>query len=174
MPEWTVIRKGRLVPIPQEDDATCWRAAYQMMFDWKGKQRDVIDTTIRGGVANAELCYKLGLDKSDWERVGKLLGMKTAKATKPFTASQLAGYMANGPVLIHGKFAQGIHSIVVTGVSVATGFFESGDEEMTSYINPYWTGTKEVRERTSAFNKYVKDGVERQDGQTGVIQYWAK
>ena len=174
MPEWTVVKKGRLVPIPQEDDATCWRAAYQMMFDWKGKSKDVIDTMVKGSVANADLCYKLGLDKSDWEKVGNLLGMKTAKAAKPFTAAQLAGFLANSPVLIHGKFGMGIHSIVITGVSVATGFFESEDEEMTSYINPYWTGTKEVKERSSKFNEYVKLGVERQNGQAGVIQYWGK
>ena len=46
------------------------------------------------------------------------------------------GYLDSGPLLVHGKFPLGMHSIVVIGTD--------DDEEQVGYINPYWEGTKDV------------------------------
>lgn len=72
-------------------------------------------------------------------------------------------------MLVHGKFALGMHSIVVIGVMVADYPWEGA---MVTYINPYWTGTKSVQARTSSFKDYLKIGVEANDGKPAVIQYW--
>jgi hypothetical protein len=165
-----VIKNKKLKPIPQEDDATCWLAAYQMMFDWKGKSKDSIQFLLPSAVSDAKACYKKGLDKSDWGMVARVFGLTSQKGTKPFSASDLAGYIKHGPVLVHGKFPLGMHSIVVTGVSVAD---SAGEDDQVTYINPYWTGTKEVFARTSSFKLYVKIGVENNNGVSGVIQYWS-
>lgn len=171
MAETFATKTGRLTPIPQEDDATCWKAAYQMMLQWKGKPLDLIDTAVKSVVTKWNECYKLGLDKSDWDRVGKALGMTTIAGSKPFTAKALADYISHGPVLLHGKFGLGIHSIVITEVTVA-GLLDSSDIETAGYINPHWVGEKKVRPRVSSFKDYVKLGVENQVGIAGVLQHW--
>ncbi len=68
------------------------------------------------------------------------------------------------------KFGQGIHSIVITEVTVA-GLFDSSDIETAGYINPTGLG-KKVRPRVSSFRDYVKLGVENQVGIAGVLQHW--
>lgn len=170
MPTSYVIKNKKLNPIPQDDDATCWLAAYQMMFDWKGKPKDSIGTLLKGAVSDVDLCYKKGLDKSDWDKSAKAFGLASVKGSSPFSAKELAGFISHGPVLVHGKFPLGYHSIVVTGVSVADYPWE--DDQVT-YINPYWTGVKSVKERTSSFKLYLKIGVENNNGVAGVIQYWS-
>lgn len=167
------IRWKKMQPIPQEDSATCWLAAYQMMFDWAGKPKDSIYTLLERTLtaSGANDAYRLGLDKADWARVAKAFGMKSAPGKKPFKASELAGYLENGPVLVHGKFGLGVHSIVVTGVTVADWSWQE-DEETASYINPYWEGEKKVHARTSSFKTYMKKGVENHNGIAGVLQYW--
>ncbi|HEX8568159.1 MAG TPA: papain-like cysteine protease family protein [Pyrinomonadaceae bacterium] len=167
------IRNKNLKPIPQENDATCWLAAYQMMFDWKGKTKDSIQTMLEAALTKkrSDESFLKGLDKSDWEKAAKAFGMNSVAGKKPFTASELAGYLANGPVLVHGKFALGLHSIVITAVTVADNSWEE-DRESTTYINPYWKGDKVVAPRTSFFKDYLKQGVENNNGVAGVIQYW--
>lgn len=164
-----VIKMKNLKPIPQNTDPTCWVAAYEMMFDWKGKPKDTIPTLMKGAVKDVKDCYDKGLDASDWSATAKAFGLSEVKGKKPFSAEELAGYLSHGPVLVHGKFALGMHSIVVIGVTVADYPWEG---EMVTYINPYWVGTKSVQARTSSFKDYLKLGVEANDGKAAVIQYW--
>ena len=158
-------------PIPQDTTATCWVAAYQMMFDWKGKPKDTIRALLGNTVTKekVEESYIKGLDEPEWDKAAKAFGLKSFAGKKPFTASDLAGYLANGPVLIHGKFPLGMHSIVVTGVSVADFSWEL---EQVTYINPAWKTEKIAFSRTSAFKGYLDVGVEKNAGKTGVIQHW--
>jgi hypothetical protein len=159
-----------MTPIPQEEDSTCWVAAYQMMFDWKGKPKDSIRTLMQNAVSNVDECYLKGLDKSDFDKAAKAFGLNSVKGSKPFTAKELAGYISHGPVLVHGKFPLGMHSIVVTGVGLADYDWE---DDTVNYINPYWRGSKTVKESTSLFKVYLKLGVENNNGVAGVIQYWS-
>ena len=165
-----VIKMKNMKPIPQETTATCWLAAYQMMFDWKGKPKDTIPTLLKSAVKSVEECYEKGLDLTEWDGAAKAFGLNSVKGSKTLTATELAGYLNHGPVLIHGKFPLGMHSIVITGVSVAD--YSWDDDEMVTYINPFWVGTKQVSIRTSSFNDYLKIGVSNNDGRNGVIQYW--
>lgn len=163
------IKNKRIAPIPQETDATCWLAAYQMMFNWKGKPTDTIPTLMKSAVSSVSTCYEKGLDKTEWEKTGKAFGLTTVAGTGSFSASALMGYLAKSPVLIHGQFKLGMHSIVVIGCTVAE---SSDDLEMVVYINPYWSGTKQVFERSSVFKSYLLPAIAANNGTAGVIQYW--
>lgn len=169
MPTLHVIKNKNMQPIPQDNNATCWLAAYQMMFDWKGKPKDSIPLLLKGAVPDVALCYAKGLDRPQWDKAAKAFGLKSHPGKKPFTAADLAVYIANGPVLVHGQFPLGMHSIVVTGVSVADYPWELNE---VIYINPFWQGVKKVVSRTSPFKHYMDVAVENNAGFAGVIQHW--
>lgn len=52
-----IIKMKNLKPIPQETDAACWAAAYEMMFDWKSKSKDTIPTLLKNAVKDVQICY---------------------------------------------------------------------------------------------------------------------
>lgn len=160
----------RVTPIPQDADSTCWLAAYQMMFKWKGKPVAMIPTLMQGAVPSVAMCYEKGLDKFEWDKTGKAFGLTTTAVSASFSAADLADYLRRGPVLVHAEFGLGMHSIVVIGCTVSDSIFD--DSEMVTYINPFWQGTKEVFIRSSDFKTYLKAGLNKVKGIAGAIQYW--
>jgi hypothetical protein len=125
---------------------------------------------LQNAVPDVDVCYKKGLDITDWDKTAKAFGLNSVKGSNPFTAKELAGYISHGPVLVHGKFLLGYHSIVVTGIGLADYPWE---DDTVTYINPFWQGTKSVKERTGTFKIYLKLGVENNNGIAGVLQYWS-
>ncbi len=70
---------------------------------------------------------------------------------------------------MHGKFELGMHSIVVIG-------YEDnwvGTVHSFHYLNPYWEGEPVIKPRCSAI-KWLRDGVMRNSGKAGTIQYWTE
>lgn len=165
-----IATKNKIItPIPQEDTSTCWVAAYQMMFNWKKKPIDTIPVLVKSAGINVEKSYEKGIDKPEWEKAGKAFGLTTVPASTSFSAPELAGYLSKSPVLVHGLFGLGMHTIVVIGCT----FGESSDElEMVTYINPYWDVIKQVSIRTSVFKSYLKAAIDNVTGTAGAIQYW--
>ena len=166
-----IATKNKIItPIPQDTTSTCWVAAYQMMFNWKKKPIDTIPVLVGSAGIGVEKSYKDGIDKPHWEKAGKAFGLTTVAASTSFSASELAGYLSKSPVLIHGLFALGMHSIVIVGCTVAE---SSGELEMVNYINPYWSVLREeVIQRTSVFKSYLKPAIDNVSGTAGAIQYW--
>lgn len=170
LPDTRLVFYSYETPIPQEDTSTCWVAAYQMMFNWKKKPIDTIPVLVKSAGINVEKSYEKGIDKPDWDKAGKAFGLTTVTASTSFSASELAGYLSKSPVLVHGLFPLGMHTIVIVGCTIAE---SSGDMEMINYINPYWTVLKEeVVQRTSVFKSYLKPALDKVNGTAGAIQYW--
>jgi hypothetical protein len=160
----TVIKWKTMKPIPQEDSAKCWLAAYQMMFQWKGKPLDTIRSLVETalGEDGATKAYDEGLERDDWPKICKAFGM-TGVAGKDTTLDDITGLLSHGPLLVHGKFPLGMHSIVVFGTD--------DDYDQVGYINPYWQGSKEVKERWSAFS-WLHDGILGNNTKAATMQYW--
>ena len=160
----TVIKWKSMKPIPQETTALCWLAAYQMMFQWKGKPPESIYDLLRSALGDegADKAYENGLDRSDWAKAAQAFGM-TGIAGGDVSIDDITGYLDSGPLLVHGKFPLGMHSIVVIGTD--------DDEEQVGYINPYWEGTKDVSVRWSAF-KWLHDGILKNNGCAATMQHW--
>ncbi len=161
----TVIKWKKMQPIPQEDTAKCWLAAYQMLFVWKGKPLDQLDPLLRKtlGETKTDDALTKGLDRPDWSKAASAFGM-TAVAGGDYDKDDIAGLLSHGPLLVHGKFPLGMHSIMVFGVD--------HDADQVGYVNPYWKQDKsEVKTRWSPFS-WLHDGIFRNTGHAACIQHW--
>lgn len=161
----TVIKWKKMVPIPQADTAKCWLAAYQMMFTWKGKDTSQLDSLLRKaiGSTNTDDAYKKGLDRPDWPKAATGFGL-TSIAGGDYSLSDITGYLSHGPLLVHGKFPLGMHSIVVFGT-------DDGVDQV-GYVNPYWSqDPSEVKTRWSPFS-WLKGGISSNKPFNGTIQHW--
>jgi hypothetical protein len=160
----TVIRWKSMRPIPQESSSLCWLAAYQMMFQWKGKPLDWVYCLLCNGLGQegADKAYKSGLDRPDWPAAARTFGL-TGVDGGDVSLDDITGLLGFGPLLVHGKFALGMHTIVVVGTD--------DDRDQVEYINPYWEGAKEVSARWSPF-KWLHDGVLGNKGFAATMQHW--
>ncbi len=161
----TVIKWKSMKPIAQEDTAKCWLAAYSMMFVWKGKPVGSIRSLVVSalGDAGADTAYNEGLDRPDWPKVCNTFGM-TGVTGADMSIDDITDLLSNGPLLVHGKFPLGMHSIVVFGTD--------DDDDQVGYINPAWQQSKdEVKERWSGF-KWLHDGIMGNNAKPAVIQHW--
>jgi len=60
---FTKVPMKSMVPIPQDDWATCWRAGYRMMFQWKQKAESGIENLLKWEIGEAawDTCNQKGL-----------------------------------------------------------------------------------------------------------------
>lgn len=154
--------------IPQETTATCWLAAYQMMFTWKGLDTSLPLQLLKSRTdVDVSKAVNEGLDAPDWPKAARAFRM-WAVAGGEFSDEWFKGTLKDfGPMLVHGKFELGMHSIVVIGWE--ENFW--GTVQMAWYLNPFWEGTKDIKPRCSSI-KWLRDGVKRNQGRAAVIQYW--
>src|SRR6266852_8092690 len=96
----TVIKWKTMKPIPQESSATCWLAAYQMMFQWKGKPLDTIRDLLRGALGDdgADEAYEKGLASADWPKAARAFGM-TGIAGGAVSLGDITEFLGAGPLL---------------------------------------------------------------------------
>ena len=162
----TVIKWKGMIPTVQKEDWLCWLAAYEMMFQWKGRPTDWIKTLMYNSIGSSatEEAYAEGLDAPDWPKCANAFGL-TGLPGGDVSISDIADLLSNGPLLVHGKFVLGQHSIVVIGVD--------DDHDWVRYINPYVPkGTEQkVEPRWSQFT-YLADGVKGNRGCQAVMQHW--
>ncbi len=171
--------------VSQKDPARCWLAAYKLMFTWKGRSPDeplqILRTRTKVDVDGkppekreqgdngpwppGALC--LGLDASDWTTCARAFGLWPVTGG-PFTDDWLKGTLRDfGPMLVHGNFGLGMHTIVVVGYTAS--FF--GTVELVWILNPFNADHADIAPRTASVD-WLRKGVEANAGKGGVVQYW--
>lgn len=93
-----------MAPIPQDTSATCWRAGYQMMFQWKQKVQAGIENPLRFEIDETawETCNQNGLLRKYWGNAVYAYGMyghSERDSTKyEYVRDMLSSH---GPILFH-------------------------------------------------------------------------
>ena len=171
----------------QNDPARCWLAAYKLMFTWKGRSPDEVLQALRtktkvnvdgtpppnpgpddkppypGGA------LREGLDASDWVTCARALGLWPV-AGGPFSDDWLKGTLRDfGPLLVHGRFDLGMHSIVVIGYTDNW----CGTVQLVWILNPFNADHADIAPRTAKV-EWLRKGVEANAPKGGVIQYWTE
>lgn len=156
-----------MVPIPQDDSATCWHAGYRMMFQYKGKSATV-ENLLKAeiGAEAYENCKQNGLLRKYWGNAVYAFDMlgHSGRASTEFS------YVQNlldtcGPVLFHYTRSKGIHTIVLIGYDE--------DTENIWIIDPWWDdGTPKAASTYPIAFSAVNTGIKGSDGWAGVLQHW--
>jgi hypothetical protein len=157
-----------MVPIPQEDGATCWRAGYRMMFQWAQKDQAGIQNLLKWEIGEDawNTCNQQGLLRKYWGNAVDAYNMYGHSGRDATSYSYVRDMIANqGPVLFHYTRTQGIHTIVLIGYD--------DDYENIQIIDPWWDpGTAKAASTYGISFGAVNIGIKGSSGWAGVLSHW--
>jgi Papain-like cysteine protease AvrRpt2 len=136
--------------IEQKSGSTCWLACCKMLYKWKGKNVDDVDTILKKASetddrVDYDLWCRAGIDTSDTVPLAKALGFKWGAGGKLEYPQLLNAIKQWGPMLAVGEWNQHSHVIVVAEIE------ETSEEKYYTVAkvmvaNP-WFGCPEREER---------------------------
>jgi hypothetical protein len=158
--------------IQQPNTSSCWFAACQMLFQWKGKPVDdvkrlLVEAEKSDSRVDFDYWYESGIGHSDTVPLAKGLGLKWG-AGGELSLSQIQDAVKNwGPLLAVGAWNTHSHVIVVWGAEqVADAKYESVAKLWVA--NP-WFGSPDKEER----NMYwFNGGLGHWKGINGQYMHW--
>jgi len=157
-----------MVPIPQDSSATCWRAGYQMMFQWKEKDQAGIVNLLKFEIGEAawNTCNESGLLRKYWGNACYAYGMYGHSGRDSTKYEYVRDMLANqGPILFHYTRDLGIHTIVLVGYD--------DDYENILIIDPWWDpGTAKAASTYGIGFSAVDKGIKGSSGWEGVLSHW--
>jgi len=166
---FTKIDMKTMVPVAQEDSATCWYAGYRMMFQWAQKPRSSIENFLRWEIGQDALdeCKQRGLLRKYWGNACYAFGLQghsgRAKTSYDYVKNLL---VIAGPVIFHYTRNPGIHTIVLIGYD--------DDSQRFLIIDPWWdAGTAAVASQYGMHIDAISAGIRGSDGWEGVLQHWS-
>lgn len=164
----TKIDMKTMVPIPQETSATCWRAGYEMMFQWKEKDKSGIQNKLKAEIGDEAwtTCQEKGLLRKYWGNAVYAFGMYGHSGRDKTEYSYVKDMISkHGPVLFHYTRDQGIHTIVLVGYD--------DDYENILIIDPWWDpGTPKAASTYGIGFSAVDKGMKGSSGWEGVLSHW--
>jgi len=157
-----------MVPIPQETSATCWRAGYEMMFQWKEKDKAGIVNKLKWDIGDEgwATCQEKGLLRKYWGIACEAYGMYGHSGRDNTEYEYVRDMLKDhGPILFHYTRDQGIHTIVLVGYD--------DEYENILIIDPWWDpGTPKAASTYGIGFSAVNKGMKGSSGWEGVLQHW--
>jgi hypothetical protein len=133
----TMFNVSPAVPlITQEDSATCWLACCKMMYQWKTRKAEEVDSTLIAASANdPDVDYdtwcRSGLDKPDLVPLAKALGFRWGAGGKLDPIVLRDSLKLFGPIIAVGSWNSYSHVVVITG-------FDPDDVLQSLIVNNPW------------------------------------
>ncbi len=128
--------------IEQTKSTTCWLAACQMLYNWKGRPVGDVEKTLRASsdeLVDFELWSESGLDHDDAVPLAKALGLRWGAGGKLDLDQLVKGLRSYGPLMALGTWNSHSHAIVVAAAENVTDS-DKQDAANLHILNP-WFGS---------------------------------
>jgi hypothetical protein len=86
MADWVRVQMRGMVPRPQAVATTCWLNCYGMLYQWNGQDLATIGPKLQAGGIDVATSFSQGLDRSDFMKAAKAIGLKPWGAGQSWTA----------------------------------------------------------------------------------------
>ncbi len=161
----TVRVSPKVTPIVQDFATTCWLACFQMLYQWKNKDKnkvwDLLDNS-PGPYANPWQMYYDGIGSTDLLPAAKALSLRWGGGGE-LDIELLAKHLKSvGPVWAAGCWNSQSHIILLTGADT--------DTNEVFYLNPWRDHGGEQEQKKSMY--WFNEGRGHWLGVNGSFMYW--
>ncbi|MGA3025733.1 MAG: papain-like cysteine protease family protein [Bryobacteraceae bacterium] len=138
----------KVTRIEQSKVTTCWLAACQMLYKWKGRAVGDVEKTLRGA-SDARVDFDLwcdaGLGHDDAVPLAKALGLRWGAGGKLDLDQIVKGLRSYGPLMALGTWNSHSHAIVVAAAENVTDQDKQDTADLHT-LNP-WFGSDDPQIR---------------------------